>query len=71
MYLRPGPLASGMLVCAIYPADNRWYRARVVDASTSHDVTVYFVDYGNQAKADWKDIAKLVDKFMELPEMVS
>ena len=59
-----------MLVAAVYHADKSWYRARVVEAPSAHNITVHFVDYGNQEKVDWKETAKLVDQFLHIPEMV-
>ena len=59
-----------MLVCAVYSEDNSWYRARVVDAPSPDCITVHFVDYGNQDKIAWRDTAKLVDRFLQTPELV-
>ncbi|XP_029650582.1 RING finger protein 17 isoform X2 [Octopus sinensis] len=56
------------LVCACQcPSDNMWYRAKVIDAPGEQMVNVCYVDYGNTEIVSYRNLRKLLDKFIMLP----
>ncbi|KAK7866892.1 hypothetical protein R5R35_001635 [Gryllus longicercus] len=44
--VRPNELYIGMPVCALFSADQQWYRARILSVA-GDQITVFYVDYGN------------------------
>ncbi|XP_060225675.1 tudor domain-containing protein 6 isoform X3 [Meriones unguiculatus] len=41
------PWQSGDVICAIFPEDNLWYRAVVMEQQPNDFLSVQFIDYGN------------------------
>uniref|UniRef100_A0A8C6S2X8 Tudor domain-containing protein 6 n=1 Tax=Nannospalax galili TaxID=1026970 RepID=A0A8C6S2X8_NANGA len=41
------PWQSGDVICAIFPEDNLWYRAVVMEQQPNNLLSVQFIDYGN------------------------
>ena len=55
--------------CAKFSEDNMWYRAMITSEtpSTSGEITVQFVDYGNLENVHISNLLELDDRFLELP----
>nr|XP_036862024.1 tudor domain-containing protein 6 isoform X1 [Manis javanica] len=58
-YYAGPPLQGGDLVCAIFPEDNLWYRAMVMEQESDDLVSVQFIDYGNMSMVHTNKIGKL------------
>ncbi|ERE89290.1 tudor domain-containing protein 6 [Cricetulus griseus] len=43
------PWQSGDVICAIFPEDNLWYRAVVMEQQPNDLLSVQFIDYGNMS----------------------
>jgi len=58
---------------ARFSADNKWYRAKIVDVKTDVGglVTVEYVDYGNTESLPLADVSKLIRRFIQLPAQVT
>lgn len=52
------PIKKGTLCAALYSADKKWYRAKVVGYSGSQ-LEVAFVDFGTQTQVKETDLRKL------------
>ncbi|XP_013199796.1 maternal protein tudor [Amyelois transitella] len=60
--------ALGEMVAALYPLDNNWYRARVVNfCRAEQNVEVMYVDYGNTVWVKENDIRALPPRWCALP----
>ncbi|KAL3883135.1 hypothetical protein ACJMK2_029428 [Sinanodonta woodiana] len=57
----------GMICVTQNPADNMWYRARIIGLPGDKMVDVYFVDYGNLETVPYQNLRKLTDQFLVLP----
>lgn len=68
--LTVGPLRVGMLVVAPYSDDGCFYRARITSLQGCN-AEVFYLDYGNSGKVHVLNVHKLVDRFLELPQMVN
>lgn len=55
--------------CAKYSEDRNWYRAMITSESTSStgEITIKFVDYGNSENVQLSSLFGLDDRFLELP----
>jgi tudor domain-containing protein 1/4/6/7 len=55
--------------CAKFSEDDIWYRAIITSESpsTSGEINVKFVDYGNSENVHISDLKELDDRFLELP----
>jgi len=60
-----------MIVCAEFPDDGLFYRARVVKIRSAGSVRVEYVDYGNEADVAWSQVLKLADQFLTLPALAA
>ncbi|XP_045158547.2 uncharacterized protein LOC123524421 isoform X3 [Mercenaria mercenaria] len=56
-----------MLVAALYPEDESWYRAQVVNCDNKDQVEVVFIDHGNTEVIASGSLRKLPTQFCELP----
>nr|XP_014353439.1 PREDICTED: RING finger protein 17 isoform X1 [Latimeria chalumnae] len=54
--------------CVAKFEDGEWYRAKVVGLPGHREVEVKYVDFGNVAKVTVKDLRKIKDDFLSLPE---
>ncbi|XP_031202677.1 tudor domain-containing protein 6 isoform X2 [Mastomys coucha] len=43
------PWQSGDVICAVFPEDNLWYRAVVMEQQANDLLSVQFIDYGNMS----------------------
>ncbi|XP_076445167.1 RING finger protein 17-like [Babylonia areolata] len=59
---------DGMLCMAKYHSDGRWYRARVTGLPGAGKVQVHFVDFGNTEIVDHKDLRKILQDHIKLPQ---
>lgn len=57
----------GMPCVARYSGDGKWYRARIQDLPGKCQVDVQYVDFGNEERMWYKQIFKIMDKFLKLP----
>ncbi|KAL1771881.1 tudor domain-containing 6 [Sigmodon hispidus] len=53
------PWQSGDVICAIFPDDNLWYRAVVIEQQPSDLLSVQFIDYGNMSVVHTSKTGKL------------
>ena len=53
------PIMKGTLCAALFTADNRWYRARVLGTVGRGQIEVKFIDYGNVEKVAENTLRKL------------
>ena len=62
-------VSVGQPCCALYAADGRWYRARLVGESDARRsrLAVEFVDYGNTDTVDAADVHRLRARYVALP----
>ncbi|XP_004710940.2 tudor domain-containing protein 6, partial [Echinops telfairi] len=61
------PLQTGDVVCAMFPEDNLWYRAVVVDRQPNDLFSVQFIDYGNVSVVCVNKIGRLDMMHATLP----
>ncbi|XP_013169299.1 PREDICTED: uncharacterized protein LOC106119015 isoform X2 [Papilio xuthus] len=60
--------ALGELVAALYPADEKWYRARVVSSTrVDQNIEVVYIDYGNTAWVLEDGVRQLAARHWALP----
>ncbi|XP_013143736.1 PREDICTED: tudor domain-containing protein 1-like [Papilio polytes] len=60
--------ALGELVAALYPADEKWYRARVVSSTrVDQNIEVMYIDYGNTAWVLEDGVRQLAARHWALP----
>ncbi|XP_022528728.2 tudor domain-containing 6 isoform X1 [Astyanax mexicanus] len=59
-------LSQGDSCLALFPDDNLWYRAQVIDKSVS-SVSVLFVDYGNESELDQTSVRSVPASLLEIP----
>ncbi|KAL9980435.1 hypothetical protein ACROYT_G009026 [Oculina patagonica] len=59
--------ACGMLCCAQFTEDNKWYRGKITGVKRGGMVEVHFVDYGNYEILPLSRIKKLQAEFLKLP----
>ncbi|XP_070699139.1 tudor domain-containing 6 [Pempheris klunzingeri] len=64
MVMIPNTLDPGSPCLALFPCDNQWYRAQVIQR-TDHKVHVLFVDYGNESEVDLRDVKPLPQNLLE------
>ena len=66
---QPSSMSVGRPCCALYSADNRWYRAKLVSVSDerSRCLSVEFVDYGNTETVDACHVHRLRSRYLALP----
>jgi len=62
---------KGDLCAAVFPDDNSWYRARVVNTKLKDQVEVLFIDYGNSAVVSTSKIGALPSAYASLPGQAS
>uniref|UniRef100_A0A2K6NMR3 RING finger protein 17 n=1 Tax=Rhinopithecus roxellana TaxID=61622 RepID=A0A2K6NMR3_RHIRO len=55
-------------VCVAKFEDGIWYRAKVTGLPGHQEVEVKYVDFGNTAKITIKDVRKIKDEFLTVPE---
>ncbi|KAL5022649.1 hypothetical protein ScPMuIL_001804 [Solemya velum] len=66
-------VVSGLICLALFPEENKWYRAQVLkaemepQAETEAKVEVFFVDYGETRTIDCMDIHEIPPELLELP----
>ena len=53
------PIMKGTLCAALFSADDRWYRVRVLGNAGRGDYDIKFIDYGNSAKVNESALRKL------------
>ncbi|ETE73653.1 RING finger protein 17, partial [Ophiophagus hannah] len=58
----------GQPCVAKFKADGVWYRAQVIGLPGHQEVEVKYVDYGNTAKINVKEMRKIKDEFLVPPE---
>ncbi|XP_060129818.1 RING finger protein 17 isoform X2 [Zootoca vivipara] len=58
---------QGQPCIAKFEEDGVWYRAQVVGLPGHQEVEVKYVDFGNTAKINVKDMRKIKDEFLALP----
>ncbi|KAF7251076.1 RING finger protein 17 [Varanus komodoensis] len=58
----------GQPCIARFEDDGVWYRAQVIGLPGHQEVEVKYVDFGNTAKINVKDMRKIKDEFIILPE---
>ncbi|XP_034265695.1 RING finger protein 17 [Pantherophis guttatus] len=58
----------GQPCVAKFEDDGVWYRAQVIGLPGHQEVEVKYVDYGNTAKINIKEMRKIKDEFLVLPE---
>lgn len=59
-----------MVCTALYPADGKWYRAKIVDLPGCEMVKVFFVDFGDEEYLSWRCVRKLLPDFIKLAPQV-
>jgi hypothetical protein len=60
----------GLFCAAFYGADERWYRAKVIDWNEDNDsdeVSIQYVDYGNMALVHFSMLQPMRSEFANLP----
>ena len=57
----------GLLCCAQYTADDVWYRAVVQEMVDDENISVHFVDYGNDERLLRTRVKALHEQFQSLP----
>jgi hypothetical protein len=60
----------GLFCAAFYNADEKWYRAKVVDWNEDNDsdqVSIQYVDYGNMALVHFSVLQPMRSEFADLP----
>ncbi|KAM4867072.1 tudor domain-containing protein 15 isoform 2-T2 [Thomomys bottae] len=58
----------GLFCCARYSKDRCFYRAVITEVN-GHNITVYFLDYGNTDSIPFFDVKILLPEFCELPAL--
>jgi len=53
------PIMKGTLCAALFKADNRWYRVRVLSNAGRGEYEIKFIDYGNKTKVPEASLRKL------------
>ena len=53
------PIMKGTLCAALFDADNRWYRVRVLNNAGRGEYEIKFIDYGNTEKVSEATLRKL------------
>ncbi|XP_075409898.1 tudor domain-containing protein 6 [Tenrec ecaudatus] len=61
------PLQAGDVVCAVFPEDNLWYRAVIMDQQPNDHFSVLFIDYGNVSAVCVNKIGRLDGMHATLP----
>ncbi|XP_014888013.1 tudor domain-containing 6 isoform X1 [Poecilia latipinna] len=64
--INPDALYLGMPCVALFADDQLWYRAEVVDKN-DNELSVLFVDYGNNSQANITDIRVVPPALLEVP----
>ncbi|XP_065648312.1 tudor domain-containing 6 isoform X5 [Hydra vulgaris] len=59
------------ICCAKYNADNQWYRASIICYKTDLMATVNFIDFGNQADVEIKNIRSIDKQLLSYPILAS
>ena len=62
----PSDLREGMVVAALFPHDQNWYRARIVGVA-DHTLQLLFVDFGDTASVDVAMVKTLRLEYYLLP----
>ena len=57
----------GDMCCGQYTADDVWYRAEVQEVCNDGNISVHFVDYGNDELLPSTRVKKLLEQFQVLP----
>lgn len=66
----PGNLVPGTMCCALFPDDNKWYRARIVQFLVEKlKVLVTYVDYGNQQELSMDQLRTISDQLQMFPDL--
>jgi len=62
-------VSVGQPCCALYSADERWYRAKLVSVSNERRrcLSVEFVDYGNTETVDASNVHRLRSRYLTMP----
>ncbi|XP_036024278.1 tudor domain-containing protein 6 [Onychomys torridus] len=63
------PWQSGDVICAIFPEDNLWYRAAVLERQPNDLLSVQFIDYGNMSVVHTNKTGKLGPADAMLPTL--
>ncbi|XP_059099978.1 tudor domain-containing protein 6 isoform X2 [Peromyscus eremicus] len=63
------PWQSGDVICAIFPEDNLWYRAAVLEQQPNDLLSVQFIDYGNMSVVHTSRTGKLGPAEAMLPTL--
>ncbi|KFW09689.1 RING finger protein 17, partial [Eurypyga helias] len=56
--------------CMAKEKDGNWYRARIIGLPSCQAVTVKYIDFGNVANLNLKDICRVKKEFLSFPEKV-
>uniref|UniRef100_A0AAQ4S6G2 Tudor domain containing 6 n=1 Tax=Gasterosteus aculeatus aculeatus TaxID=481459 RepID=A0AAQ4S6G2_GASAC len=62
----PGSVSRGSLCIALFSDDGFWYRAEVIDKD-GDELSVLFVDYGNETQLNFADVREMPPDLMETP----
>nr|XP_046268714.1 tudor domain-containing 6 isoform X2 [Scatophagus argus] len=62
--LIPKTLDPGSPCLALFPSDNQWYRAQVIQR-TDNVLRVVFIDYGNESDVDSKNVRPLPQSLLD------
>lgn len=58
---------QGKIVAAMFPVDNKWYRAEVLEIKTAEQIAeLYYVDYGDTEAIPVKELFELRTDFLQL-----
>jgi hypothetical protein len=74
-------IGGGEIVAAYKDVDEKWYRARVIETCTVHEMdpddmneqtcVIQFVDYGDKAVLPANELRRIEKRFLQLPFQVS
>ncbi|XP_052049479.1 tudor domain-containing protein 6 isoform X4 [Apodemus sylvaticus] len=63
------PWQSGDVICAVFPEDNLWYRAVVMEQQANDLLSVQFIDYGNMSVVHTNRTGRLSPMGAALPAL--
>ncbi|XP_033209193.1 maternal protein tudor isoform X2 [Belonocnema kinseyi] len=62
------PLQPGSSVITIFPEDGAFYRAEILEVTANRNYIVQYVDFGNSASVDQRNVFPVEKKYMSLPK---